>query len=101
MVVALVVKGTSWLPPKEQVQVRLLARVLFGGFDGEREITRLCEGRVPGSSPGWSTVAELQAAARPGCEPGLCGCDSRRPPAGASTARRTSTPVVKECVRVR
>jgi hypothetical protein len=28
MVVALVVKGTSWLPPKEQVQVRLLAGVL-------------------------------------------------------------------------
>src|SRR6516165_1213102 len=27
-VVALVVKGTSWLPPKEQVQVRLLAGVL-------------------------------------------------------------------------
>src|SRR5436190_1640864 len=26
--VALVVKGTSWLPPKEQVQVRLLAGVL-------------------------------------------------------------------------
>ena len=26
---ALVVKGTSWLPPKEQVQVRLLAGVLF------------------------------------------------------------------------
>src|SRR5262249_43539267 len=26
---ALVVKRTSWLPPKEQVQVRLLAGVLF------------------------------------------------------------------------
>src|SRR3954447_19094237 len=29
MVVALVVKGTSWLPPKEQVQVQLLAGVLI------------------------------------------------------------------------
>src|SRR5262245_56286424 len=35
---ALVVKGTSWLPPKEQVQVRLLAGVLAvcgDGADGE------------------------------------------------------------------
>ena len=29
---ALVVKGTSWLPPKEQVQVRLLAGVLIASM---------------------------------------------------------------------
>ena len=64
-------------------------------FDGERDITRPCEGRVPGSIPGWSTVAELKAAARPGCEPGLCGFDSRRPPSGASAARRDEHPSCK------
>src|SRR5215471_1457051 len=69
--VALVVKRRSWLPPKEQVQVQLLAGVLFDCFDGERDITRPCEGRVPGSIPGWSTVAEPKAVAGPGCEPGL------------------------------
>ena len=64
-------------------------------FDGERDITRLCEGRVPGSTPGWSTVAELKAAARPGCEPGMCGFDSRRPPCCASAARWDEHPSCK------
>ena len=64
-------------------------------FDGERDITRPCEGRVPGSSPGWSTVAEPKAVAGPGCEPGLCGFDSRRPPSWASAARRDEHPSCK------
>ena len=34
---ALVVKGTSWLPPKEQVQVRVLAGVLVGA-EGPRSV---------------------------------------------------------------
>src|SRR5947209_14773887 len=65
---ALVVKGTSRDPPKVEAQVRLLAGVLLAAprFDGERDITRFCEVRVPGSIPGRSAVAEPKAAAGPG-----------------------------------
>src|SRR5213082_861934 len=41
-VVALVVKGTSWLPPKEQVQVRFLAGVLL--------VASMVKGRSRGSA---------------------------------------------------
>src|SRR5689334_25317168 len=43
-VVALLVKGTSWLPPKEQVQVRLLAGVL-------RVVSRISS--AGSTKPGW------------------------------------------------
>src|SRR5207253_2310437 len=40
-----------------------------------------CEGGgYAGSTPARDTVAEPKAAAGPGCEPGLCGFDSHRPP---------------------
>ena len=52
------VKRTSWLFPKEQVQVQFLVGVLKTCFDGETEIIRSSEGRVPGSNPDRSTVAE-------------------------------------------
>ena len=79
--VALVVKRTSWLSPKEQVQVRLLAGVLTDrlgvvkrtarGLRRPSSLVRLLVG---------DTVAEPKVAAGPGCEPGLCGFDSHRPP---------------------
>ena len=86
MVVALVVKRDIMAPSEGAGPGSTPGRGTVCCFDGERDITRPCEGRVPGSTPGWSTVAELKAAARPGCEPGMCGFDSRRPPCPVSQA---------------
>ena len=78
--VALVVKGTSWLPPKEQVQVRLLAGVLSANVLGVcRWHATVRRSRVRfDSSRG--CCGRTQADRGPGCEPGGCGFDSHRPP---------------------
>ncbi len=105
---ALMVKRTSWLPPKEQVQVRFLVGVLtdIPGvwrkhaalrrrrfmqvrlLPGILTIALLAQSaeqlplkqRVAGSIPAEGTVAEPKAVAGSGCEPDMCGFDSHRPP---------------------
>jgi hypothetical protein len=65
---ALVVKRTSWLPPKEQVQVRLLAGVLFRAGVG------LMASRLPWEQdttgfdspvPDWFAEKDILAVCRP------------------------------------
>src|SRR5262249_54289636 len=99
--VALVVKGTSWLPPKEQVQVRVLAGVLF--------VASMVKGTSHGSAEAEFLVRVQVGALWPNSkrqrDPAVIrGCAGSTPaghPVVPVQVNGTSTPFVKGRVRVR
>ena len=101
LVVALVVKGTSWLPPKEQVQVRLLAGVLV--------VASMVKGTSRGSAKA-EFLVRVQVGALwpnskrqrdPAVNRGYAGSTPAGHPLVPVQLDGTSTPPVKGRVRVR
>src|SRR5262245_52844067 len=99
---ALVVKGKSHDSPKVEAQVRFLARVLTFIPGVWRRHAALRRRRYAGSTPAGDTVAEPKVAAGPGCDPGMCGFNSHRPPCNKpAKLNRPSAAFVKRTVWVR